>query len=120
MKWEYMPHNSFRLTREQLNQLGREGWELVSYTPPHDSASTEHEYIFKRKLLEPPAEDNTRIEEISAELSILLEKRADTLPEGREQNIARGSAIDTALLSGDEDRANDLSVRWKMPEFEDL
>ena len=70
-------------------------------------------------LVDGDKDNKTRIAEMSAELSVLLERQADLLPEGREQNIYREMAVDTALLSGDEERAGDLSARWEMPGFED-
>lgn len=48
MQWEYLPHSSFRLTKEQLDQLGDDEWELVSHFICSGIHEDTHEYTFKR------------------------------------------------------------------------
>lgn len=47
-KWEYKIYNSL-LTQDELNILGKKGWELISYT---NTVNFLHKYIFKRKIQE--------------------------------------------------------------------
>ena len=41
-KWEYKMVKNIMMTEDELNRLGREGWELVTYN--YD----DNRYIFKR------------------------------------------------------------------------
>lgn len=50
-KWEY---NCFyeQISRQNLNNLGSEGWELVSHSATSNLGMTSHYYVFKRELKE--------------------------------------------------------------------
>ena len=47
-KWEYKIKSD--LSREELNQLGGEGWELVSVTSEEYPESFQDTFYFKRKI----------------------------------------------------------------------
>jgi len=112
-KWEYAIFLFDRdplKSERRLNELGIKGWRVIHADSNMINALLERE--IPDSASDNPATDDDKIEQLSTELSLLLEKRADALPEGRDQNIARGGAIETALQAGDEDRANDLSAKW--------
>lgn len=46
-KYEYKSFNS-KLSNERLNELGLEGWELVTHTAVMDSNAFGQYYVFKR------------------------------------------------------------------------
>jgi len=48
-KFEYKTFNH-RLSDEVLNELGEDGWELVSHSAAANERSMSQYYIFKREL----------------------------------------------------------------------
>ena len=47
MKWEYQVHITTSITKEYLNKMGADGWELVSVIP---SNGYERELYWKRQI----------------------------------------------------------------------
>jgi len=48
MKFEYISFNT-KLTDDQLNRLGENGWELVSHTAVVNGRNFGQYYVFKRQ-----------------------------------------------------------------------
>ena len=51
MTWEYKHFNS-KLSETELNNLGKEGWELVSHTAIYAWGELKQYYVFKRPRYE--------------------------------------------------------------------
>ena len=53
MKWEYKTYESSYPDPEfKLNELGREGWELVSAIPSHSERLASYFFYFKRPIID--------------------------------------------------------------------
>lgn len=51
MKWEYTTYeSSYPEPGYKLNELGKEGWELVSVTPSHSERLVSYFFYFKRPI----------------------------------------------------------------------
>jgi hypothetical protein len=53
MTWEYLRRNGRELLTAEMNDLGREGWEMVSMSTTNVGGwpipKTEYHYVFKRE-----------------------------------------------------------------------
>lgn len=55
-KWEYFQHNNVSTLPRRINELGNEGWELVSVVASVVEGDNVLVFYFKRPIQEPSSE----------------------------------------------------------------
>jgi hypothetical protein len=75
MKWEYRSETNIA----DLNELGKEGWELCAVIPIIDTTKIVYHYLFKRQLPENPKDRLCICPDCGAEVEVLEREKGYSL-----------------------------------------